>query len=248
MPRYVGNNLIAKVHVVDANGDPVTGATVNVRFLTPYGVDWDGEWSADNLGYGVYGIQIQPDQSGDWTAIFSCANPKFSKAIIYHVNYPHSFQAPLTGMNNIVDPTVGWHVLFQQFNEDYVQRKIYFINLIQTNNENASKFVDILFNLDSVMSINKVNFELESGVEYFFQLIPANANYDFELVSSKRLLLRTWGQDDNGNQEMGMPLECRNYSLQLYLRTEPGTSQAYEARIMVARDYGAQEDGQLQEP
>ena len=62
MPRYVNNPLIAKVHVIDANGDPVTGATVSVKVLDPDGQDWDGTWNANYYSDGVYYTEITPDR------------------------------------------------------------------------------------------------------------------------------------------------------------------------------------------
>ena len=101
MPRYVGKPLDAKVHVIDANGDPVTGASVSVKVLDPSGQDWDGTWAATYLSDGIYYTQITPDEAGDWTFIFSCSNPKFTKAIVYRVCYPTSYAAPLNGMNQV---------------------------------------------------------------------------------------------------------------------------------------------------
>jgi hypothetical protein len=240
MPRYVGKTLDAKVHVIDANGDPVTGASVSVKVLDPSGQDWDGTWSADYLSDGIYYTQITPDKAGDWTFIFSCSNPKFSKVIVYRVCYPTSYSAPLNGMNHVFPSDTSWQVLFMQYNEDWIQRKIYMVTIEQSNNENAAKTIEILFGLDSVRSIN-MSASLDSGVLYYIMLDIVDENYTYTISETKSMFLKVGGQDDNGSQWSSMPLECRNYDVQVRVTGAAGTNQEIKGHISVSGDYGPNE-------
>ena len=238
MPRYVEKPLDAKVHVIDANGDPVTGASVIVKVLDPSGSDWDGTWAATYLSDGIYYTQITPDEAGDWIFIFSCSNPKFTKAIVYRVCYPTSFAAPLNGMNQVFPTDTNWAVLFYPYNEDWIQRKLYQFTIQQSNNENAAKTIEVIFNLDSVRSIN-MSAELDSGVLYYVQLdISDVENYSYTITPQKTMILRVPGRDDNGTQESSMPLECRNFDVVVRVTGAAGTNQVIEGNMAVAMDYG----------
>ena len=238
MPRYVGKTLDAKVHVIDANGDPVTGASVFVKVLEPSGQDWDGTWSATYLSDGIYYTQITPDKAGDWTFIFTCANPKLSKTIVYRVCYPTSYSAPLNGMNQVFPTDTDWRVLFTPYNEDWIQRKIYTFMMKQSNNENDPKTIEVIFDLDSVRSIN-MSATLDSGVLYYVQLeISETTNYTYEFLQEKTMLLKVPGKDDNGPQWSSMPLECRNFDVQVRVTGSAGTNQMIQGFLAVAMDYG----------
>ena len=237
MPRYVGKPLDAKVHVIDANGDPVTGASVSVKVLDPSGQDWDGTWAATYLSDGIYYTQITPDEGGDWTFIFSCSNPKFAKTLVYRVCYPTSYAAPLNGMNQVFPTDTSWKVLFTPYDEDWIQRKIYRFTLEQSNDENDPKTIEVIFNLDGVRSIN-MSATLDSGVVYYVQLELSDTNYDYELLTQKTMLLKVHGEDDNGTQWSSMPLECRNYDVQVRVTGAAGTNQKIEGNISVSGDYG----------
>ena len=223
--------------MIDANGDPVTGATVSVKVLDPAGQDWDGTWNATYLQRRHLLHQITPDEAGDWTFIFSCSNPKFAKTLVYRVCYPTSYAAPLNGMNHVFPTDTSWQVLFTPYNEDWIQRKIYRFTIEQRNDENDPKTIEIIFNLDSVRSIN-MSATLDSGVVYFVQLELSDTNYDYELLTQKTMLLKVHGEDDNGTQWSSMPLECRNYDVQVRVTGAAGTNQEIEGNISASGDYG----------
>jgi hypothetical protein len=243
MPRYVGKQLDAKVHLIDANGDPVTGASVTVKVLDPQGRDWDGSWAATYLSDGIYYTSFTPDEGGDWTVIFSCGNPKFTKAVVYHISYPVSFSAPLNGMNQIFPSDTNWYVLFTSYQEDWVQRKLYYFTIKQTNNENAQKTVSVLFNLDSVRSI-EMELTLDSGTLYYVVLRHTeSSNYTYYVTTAETMFLHLGGQDDNGQQNLAIPLECRNFDVQARIPAPgPGTNQMVQAHIAVSGDYSANQD------
>jgi hypothetical protein len=237
MPRYVEKPLDAKVHVIDANGDPVTGASVSVKVLDPSGSDWDGTWAATYLSDGIYYTQITPDEAGDWTFIFSCSNPKFTKAIVYRVCYPTSYAAPLNGMNQVFPVDTSWQILFQPYNEDWIQRKIYMVTIMQSNDETAAKDIEIILNLDGVRSIN-MSATLDSGVLYYIMLdIADEDNYTYTINTQKTMFLKVGGRDNNGDQWSSMPLECRNYDVQVRVTGAVGTNQMIQGHISTTQDY-----------
>ena len=84
MPRYVGKPLDAKVHVIDANGDPVTSAAVSWKVYD----DEDAGFSSGTMTHfadGIYTCTWTPNAVGEWTAQCYSSNPKFRKSFTYYV-------------------------------------------------------------------------------------------------------------------------------------------------------------------
>jgi hypothetical protein len=241
MPRYIGRTFDPRVHVIDANGDPVTGATVTVKILKPNGNVWDGTWNATHLSDGIYYTNFTPDEVGDWTVIFSCSNPKFSKAIVYHISYPVSFQFPKTGMNQVFPSDTNWYELFTAYSEDYTQRKLYMASFRQINNENAQKNLSFIFNMDAIRSMN-LEGTFDSGVIYYLVLeLTQEGDYTYFWTQNKSFLLQSYGQDDNGTQNMTTPLECRNFDIQVRIPSPgPGTNQEIRGWLAVTVDNSSQ--------
>ena len=100
MPRYVGKTLDPESTRHRRQRRPRHRSYSDSEDSQAQRQDWDGTWNATHLSDGIYYTKFTPDEAGDWTFIFSCSNPKFAKAIVYHISYPVSFQFPKTGMNS----------------------------------------------------------------------------------------------------------------------------------------------------
>ena len=169
MPRYVNNPLIAKVHVIDANGDPVTGATVSVKVLDPAGQDWDGTWNANYYSDGVYYTEITPDESGDWTFIFTCSNPKFSKAIVFCISDLDVFLEKPAKRLDLTPPVQSqWYTVCDL--EGIL--KVYKFGLSQVNDGAAVKNFSVRITVDGRAMV-------EAGVD-------ANSGNGLQLYSERR--------------------------------------------------------------
>jgi hypothetical protein len=80
---------------------------------------------------------------------------------------------------------------------------------------------------------------LDSGVLYYIMLdIDETANYTYTITTQKTMFLKVGGRDDNGEQWSSMPLECRNYDVQVRVTGAAGTNQMIQGHISVAMDYG----------
>jgi hypothetical protein len=70
----IGDVIIVRGTLTDEAGDPVVGATVTARALTPAGVEQDlGD--ADDEGAGVYSVTLEPTTAGRWQVRFDSASP-----------------------------------------------------------------------------------------------------------------------------------------------------------------------------
>ena len=230
MPRYVGKPLIAKVHVVDSNGDPVTGATVSYRIYHFGEVEESGTMTHSENG--LYQFTWVPTNYGPWTFEAYCTNPQFRKTYLYHVEEKQPYQAPLTGTNSQLNPVQNtWYVFMPQQSELSDQRKLYYVFVSQTNNEAAAKDVELIFDIDNVRSIN-MSATLESGTKYYIQIAcDANSNYTYEFVIHKAMVLETVSKNDDSGDIIigGMPLECVDFVLQMRMTSAPGTGQRMDA-------------------
>ena len=230
MTRYVNQTIASMVQVVDSNGDPVTGATVNYR-LYQFGEQEDSG-TMTHKENGLYVAYWYPQGSGPWTFEAYCTSPKFRKTLLYHVEYKQPFQAPLMGTNSQINPVQGsWYALLPQQSDVSNQAKLYYVIVSQTNNENAAKDVEIIFDIDNVRSIN-MNATLDSGTKYYIQIAcDTNSNYTYEFVTYKAMVLQTLSKNDDNSDIIigGMPLECADFALQMRMTSAPGTSQRIDA-------------------
>ena len=66
MTRLVNQEIETKVQVIDANGDPVTGAVVSYKVLDEADVSFV-TGAMTHVGDGIYSCTWEPDEKGEWT-------------------------------------------------------------------------------------------------------------------------------------------------------------------------------------
>ena len=74
----IGDRIIIAATLTDANGDPVTGATVTARALHN-GTETDLGTGTDE-GAGVYSFALEPDAAGTWQVRAEAAAPNKAAA------------------------------------------------------------------------------------------------------------------------------------------------------------------------
>ena len=221
MPRYVGKPLIAKVHVIDANGDPVTGATVQVKVLDPAGQDWDGTWNANYYSDGVYYTEITPDESGDWTFIFTCSNPKFSKAIVYHVNPADAWKVQPYKYLYLEPPTQN-----QWFDVCDIEGtlRIFTVSFWQSNGESNNKEVELQVSIDNGewMSTGRTLPNSEGNT-----LFTPPSGTSIEVDTTGEALFGLYAFAGILPEPKNIPRECSRLRVQARMTSANGTNQNF---------------------
>lgn len=67
-PR-MGKPAVFSINVLDKNGQPVTGATVEVSFLRPADKSKDKHFTLPESSSGTYGQSVELDEPGSWTVV-----------------------------------------------------------------------------------------------------------------------------------------------------------------------------------
>jgi hypothetical protein len=228
MPRYVNQQIDARIQLIDINSDPVTGATVTITVLDEQGNNWDGTWNCAYLSEGVYHATFTPEREGDWTAIFKCGNPKFSKAIVYHVS-------------DVASPELEWHPVPTQIQvgnppvqNDWItvcdltgNIKLLFCHIFQVNGETATKNIEYEIT-DDVSTITGSVSGMENGTIY--NLIQEQEHqWSFSLGGGQHMLPCAYrGYDTiDGNEQVLCTenIQVTRFKLRMRITSVPGTNQ-----------------------
>jgi YtkA-like len=227
MPRYVNNPLIAKVHVIDANGDPVTGATVQVKVLDPNGQDWDGTWNANYYSDGVYYTEITPDESGDWTFIFTCSNPKFSKAIVFYISDLDVFLEKPAKRLDLTPPVQSqWYTVCDLEG----MLKVYKFGLSQVNDGAAMKNFSVRITVDGRAMV-EAGVDANSGNGYSF---TQNGDVTSYAVDTTDESLFGYYSYAGVTQPKTFPQECKSVKIEVCMNSAAGSNQALYCLVQYA--------------
>lgn len=85
MVLKIDEQVETKVQVLDSNGDPANGATVNYQVYDEAHGVYDSGTMTEIGSTGVYYVQWTPDAAGVWMVRCYCSSPKFHKTLDYFV-------------------------------------------------------------------------------------------------------------------------------------------------------------------
>ena len=175
MPRPINTQIDVRVQVIDANSDPVTGATVQIKVLMPNGDDWDGSWNMIHLGDGVYASDFTPDSPGTWVAQCFSANPKFRKSFVYVVDVSGEWIQQAYFAQDIINPTVGdWVTVI----DDNIGTQLQNFIAGQNNDEAASKLMRVELTMDNLVMEGYWNMPALNGGLAFGQALHAATGHN----------------------------------------------------------------------
>lgn len=150
MVRLVNTAIETKVQVLDSEGDPAAGATVNYIVYDEADASF-ATGTMSHIANGLYTAQWTPDAAGEWTFEAYSSNPKFRKSFVFWIE---TASAAVTKFgwklyNTLTDtrapPTQNvYHEVFDLADGS----KLHYITVEQNNDETDAKNVDIRFTID----------------------------------------------------------------------------------------------------
>ena len=238
MVKPLNTSIPVRVQVIDANSDPVTGATVQIKVIMPNGSDWDGTWSMTHLGDGIYAAEFEPDVEGVWVAQCFSANPKFRKSFTYTVGYDGWVQQSYVWSVQSNPTQDVWITIIDESCGTIPQA----INFAQDNEDSTQKFCRIEVTMDNVVMEGYYNlYPHEHTVEpgAILALYYANTggpNNTPGIATHPNDQSRgAWGQSmgDSSQSEADFAVQpeagCKHFMIRVKLVSAAGTNQTIVA-------------------
>lgn len=236
MTRYVGNYIWVPVQIIDSNGNPVTGATINYKV---YYENLEDSGTMTHMADGIYGEGFTPNYSGVWC--FEAYNESlgFRKTFTFYVEEvpaEKNFVQQIVDSNQVSNPTQNEWIRLLALGDGL---KIYSLSFYQQNNESAAKNVEVRIYIDGQYSLIPSNINgsrtsssvrnvyLSSEIAQFYD----NSVSDFPYVTFAGPT--TFNVADK--IVLSKPLLCNSFALDMRITSVNGTNQILAAQVSCAK-------------
>ena len=237
MARILNKQIETKIQVLDSEGDPATGATVNYVVRDEADSVFD-TGTMSHIANGIFTASWTPDAVGEWTVECYSSNPKFRKSFVYNVE-PIANPCSKFKKEDYENTSVSADTYYTVF-EGYDVEPLH-LDVRQLNDESAMKSLQLRITIDDVVITGGNGTAPSASDHYVCMMLPFMFDYGFDMPGPYGLQMSLTdaypfgflGVIDSGNgaYQMIIPVKPHYFKIEAKVVTI-GTNQKIQAILL----------------